>query len=90
MLKMTQTTVLSDDGICKIASLVFCFLLYSPVSGIFNYINQITSERQRCPDVAFISRNRVPCYTHKIFAHCKRPYCDCEMKNINESSVPLL
>ena len=48
----------NDDGICKISSLVFCFLFDSPVFGILNYILQATSKLQRCPDVAFITRSK--------------------------------
>ena len=44
----------NDDGICKIAPLIFCFLVDSSASGILNYIHQVTSKRQRWPDVSFI------------------------------------
>jgi hypothetical protein len=46
----------NEDGICKIASPVFCFLVESPTSGVLNNIHQVTSERQRCPDVVLIGR----------------------------------
>jgi hypothetical protein len=59
--------VMSDEYVCVITCdewrecmcdhmwwSVFCFLVDGPTSWILNYIHQIKSERQRCPDVAFI------------------------------------
>jgi hypothetical protein len=43
---------------CKIASSVFCVIVDSSVSRILNYIHQVTSEQQRCPDIAFIGRSK--------------------------------
>ena len=38
----------NDDGICKIASPMFGFLVDSPSFGISNHKHQVTSKRQRC------------------------------------------
>ena len=49
----------NDDSICRSISLIFLFLVDNLASGKGNSINnQITSKRQRCPDLAFIYRNK--------------------------------
>ena len=48
----------NDDGICKIALVMFWFLVNSITSVISNYIHQVTSKLQICPDITFIGRNR--------------------------------
>jgi hypothetical protein len=44
----------SDDGICKFVLPVFLFLLIIRDVKLYN---QITSTRQRCPNVVFIDSN---------------------------------
>ena len=46
----------NDDGSCKIFPPLFCFLLDNPTYGKSHYIQQISSKRYRCPDIAFIGR----------------------------------
>ena len=41
----------------------FAFLLIAPTSRIQNSIHQITSERQRYPDVTFIWRNKITAHS---------------------------
>lgn len=46
----------NDDGSCNIFPPLFCFLLDNPTYGKSHYIQQISSKRYRCPDIAFIGR----------------------------------
>jgi hypothetical protein len=55
----------NDDGSCKIFPPLFCFLLDNPTYGKSHYIQQISSKRYRCPDIAFIGRgNDFPLSPH--------------------------
>jgi hypothetical protein len=52
----------NDDGICKITSLIICFLVDN--SAFENKIpHQITSKWKKCPDVALIDRSNEDCST---------------------------
>ena len=64
------------SSICKIASPMFYFLVDISTFRILNYIHQVTSRRQRCPDVALIRRSKEyrstagygPFHPHQHFA----------------------